>query len=169
MKIHFNQAHINEIKLGNNDFIIFFGQHGMAFDHSYEKWKEDYHELSKIEMPSISHPKQCINFGNNNCLVCVPDNFLSDEDLKKTMYTWLNYANLNNYSRFITNGVRGTVNLSTIKENNSNRVKFIVELIKEWYNINSNSKIMDIVLVSYDDDYIRNFPSKLIDLGSENI
>ena len=155
--IRFQQANIFN-KIGEYDLCLFYGHHGMAFGLGYNLLKKQYPILSEIDMP---FERSYIELEKNKFLVCIPKRYLSDNEMKESIFYWLNFAKENNLKSIVLTGARDSskINISDIPsalENDNKRVKFIAKILREWLSSN-RSVLTEVLLIAKSDNYSRNF------------
>ncbi len=165
--IQFKQGNIFNEGIGKYDLCLFYGSHGMAFGIGYWVIKDKYEVLNEIDSPFESIPNKAIQYSPNKYLVCVPGDYMSNEEFKDNLTSWLEFANKNKKIESIAlTGVRDSsklsiTDISLAKQNDDNRVTFIVEILKDWLQGNK-STIHDVLLIAMSDNYIRNFNDDII-------
>lgn len=159
--IKFKQGNIFEKCIGIYDLCLYYGHHGMAFGLGYSSIKDKFNVFRNIEMPFDSNPNMAITYSENKYLVCVPHDYMSNDELKSNLTEWLNYTLKNNIKTIALTGVRdslkvGITDINVAKENDNNRVRFIVDVLTKWLK-NNNSEIKEILLIAMSDNYTRKF------------
>jgi len=159
--IKFNQGNIFEKGIDKYELCLFYGHHGMAFGLGYSLVKDRHEAFRNIESPFDSNPNNAIEYSPNKYLVCVPHDFMTDDELNSNLTEWLGFANKNQIKKIALTGVRDSAKQSLTdktqaRQNDDNRVKYIVEFLKEWLTANSSS-IKEVLLIAMSDNYTRNY------------
>jgi len=159
--IKFAQDNIFEKGIGKYDLCVFYGHHNMAFGLGYSLIKEKYKEFKITENPFETMPSKPIIYADKKAFVCVPHDFMSNENLRIDLTYWLKYATDNNLKTIAITGVRDIakkeiIDINLAKENDNNRVTFIVETLKNWL-IQTKPDIREILLIAISNNYTRNY------------
>ena len=104
--IKFAQDNIFEKGIGKYDLCVFYGHHNMAFGLGYSLIKEKYKEFKITENPFETMPSKPIIYADKKAFVCVPHDFMSNENLRIDLTYWLKYATDNNLKTIAITGVR---------------------------------------------------------------
>jgi hypothetical protein len=164
--IKFKNGNMFDQCIGKYDLFLFYGNNGMAFGLGYLFLRDRYNEFKNIGNPFATHANQPIPYSNNKKLVCIPADYMTNDELSDNLTLWLEYAREQKFRKISLTGVRdslkiGMTDITEAKINDNNRVKFIVEFIKKWLQSNK-SNIMEVLLISASDNYTRNYNESII-------
>lgn len=165
--ISFKSGDIFEEGLNISNTIAIFGYHGLLFETPYKKLQSEYKELTEITKPFDQRPNELIMFGEKH-LYCVPGDLYNDVQCELAINNILNSCSDKAISSVAFNRIRDIQKYvfgdkQAKVESDNNRVKFIIELIHNWYNKNKeNTSIKLILLIAPSDFYTRNFTENIV-------
>jgi len=156
--IKFKQGNIFEKGFGIYDLCLYYGHYGKSFGSGYASKKDKFPILENFSNPFETGP---ITLNNGNVVSCIPKDLMSDKELEENLIKWLEFAKTNGHKTIALTGVRDSSkvkinDINIAKENDNNRVRFIVKFLQNWIK-NNNSGITEILLIAMSDNYIRNF------------
>ncbi len=171
MKLLFAQGDIFQYASKNSEAAIVFGKTGLneltitwstflnqlPKDHVLHKHQEPWKSMHSkyIDLPNfkIKHLYFLKNETNAESL--------SDIELSELLLQALTEANQQRIKKLSFNGARNNGHTKDSAQNRvieNERVKFIVDIIKNWANHNPNNNIEQVSMVSLSDSFTRNFP-----------
>ena len=159
--IKFKRGNIFDVGIGKYDLCLFYGHHGMAFGLGYSIVQEKYEVFRNIESPFTLMPNTPITYLGIKSLVCIPNDYMSDDEIRNDLIAWLEFAKQNEYKSIASTGVRnssniGVLDIELLRQNDDDRVRFIVQILEEWLRQN-NSKIENVLLIAMSDNFTRNY------------
>lgn len=133
----------------------------MSFGLGYGTVRQHYEAFMAIEDPFTTMPNKPINYSNNKYLVCVPHDFMSDSEVENNLIEWLNFAHEKGVDKIALTGVRDSSKITLCdkelgRQNDNNRVKFIVDTITKWLKSNKTG-IKEVLLIAMSDNFTRNY------------
>ena len=156
--IIFKQGNIFEKCIGIYDLCLYYGHYGMSFGMGYNTSINKFPILVDFSEPFGVGP---ITLDNGKVMVCIQKDLMSNTELEDDLINRLNYAKFYGLKTIALTGVRdslkvGITDINIAKENDNNRVRFIVDVLTKWLK-NNNSEIKEILLIAMSDNYTRNF------------
>jgi hypothetical protein len=168
--IRFKQGDIFEHGVGKCGLCLFYGHHGMAFGLGYESVKDKYDAFRNTEYPFDTNPNSAIEYSRNKYFVCVPHDYMSDNELLINLTEWLNFAHKNKIEKVALTGVRDSTKQAQTdinqerkndRQNDDIRVKFIVKIVEDWFR-DTKPFTEEILLIAMSDNYTRNYQEPII-------
>lgn len=165
--ISFKSGEIFEEGLKVSNSIAIFGYHGLLFETPYKKLQSEFNELMAIASPFVQRPNVFIKFGAKY-LYCVPGDLYNDVQCELTINNILNSCNEKGINSVSFNRIRDIQKYvfgdkQAKVESDNNRVKFIVDIIQNWYNKNKDkSSLKNILLIAPSDFYTRNYTENIV-------
>lgn len=165
--ISFKSGEIFEEGLNISDAIAIFGYHGLLFETPYKKLQSQYKELIEIEKPFDQRPNELIKFGEKH-MYCIPGDLYNDVQCEIAINNILNSCSAKGLTSIAFNRIRDIQKYvfgdkQAKVESDNNRVKFIIELINNWYNINKETTSLKLILlIAPSDFYTRNFTENIV-------
>lgn len=165
--ISFKSGEIFEEGLKISDSIAIFGYHGLLFETPYKLLQSQFNELKEIKHPFEQRPNELIKFGEKY-LYCVPGDLYNDIQCELAINNILNACSLKGIESVSFNRIRDIQKYvfgdkQAKVESDNNRVKFIIDIIENWYNKNkSTSSIKCILLIAPSDFYTRNYTENIV-------
>ncbi|OFX57612.1 MAG: hypothetical protein A2046_07455 [Bacteroidetes bacterium GWA2_30_7] len=165
--ISFKSGEIFEEGLKTSNAIAIFGYHGLLFETPYKQIQSEYNELKEITKPFEQRPNELIKFGEKH-LYCIPGDLYNDIQCELSINNILNSCTEKGITSVSFNRIRDIQKYifgdkQAKVESDNNRVKFIVEIIENWYNKNKETTTVKLILlIAPSDFYTRNYIENIV-------
>jgi len=136
LRIEFEQGDIFDLERNITDVIAFVGHNGMAFGRSCHALRDRFPVLHNLSDPFVQMPFELIPI-SDRYLCHIRGGFMTDDDCARKTVHFFDKVPQERLHSIALNGVRNSkesnvVNADDATELDNNRVRFIVETIKDW-------------------------------------